>query len=275
MANQAHKRRRNRALRVHSRKTRRPDDPPSTSSMQRELEERWLEVSRRAQAAMSGTLSPDEAPVNVSSIYSFLPEHLSVPAGTPWAGPGSLTEPGVHPFGSLMSEDMVNLILEQEYGTVEKGMEAVKTMYANMDVIGNEPPPGDDTVQRVDIPCIPFYMRFWMGLMDRSRTICFHIMDATTDEPGRASPDLKMFNREAGVGERYRLYPTEHYMNPGVQYPVENYRVHDGDVLEFVVGGERVKTVRLPSRACDGAPVLGYPGPPAQEARPLEVLFTK
>ena len=131
MPPQSHKRRRGHP-RIHKHKTRRPDDPPSSASLQR----RWAEAARRAQAAAEGTLSPDEAPVMVSSIYSFMPAHLNIPAGTPYTGIGSAeAHPGTF-HGNLFSEYVVNLMLEQDYGSVEAGMEALKKMYANMDYLG-------------------------------------------------------------------------------------------------------------------------------------------
>ncbi|KAI5889935.1 uncharacterized protein SCHCODRAFT_02630428 [Schizophyllum commune H4-8] len=293
MPPQSHKRRRGHP-RIHKHKTRGPNDPPSSASLQR----RWGEAARRAQAAAEGTLSPDEAPVMVSSIYSFMPAHLNIPAGTPYTGMGSAeAHPGTF-HGNLFSEDVVNLMLEQDYGSVEAGMAAMKQMYANVDYIGNEPPPGDTTVQRVDIPGIPFYMRLWTGMMDNSRTVCFHIMDAATDAPTRRPPELTIWIDEAedahwhSSGERCEMQPVEYYMlGPDAEVEVENFQAHDGDLIEFFVSGELVKTVRLPSRAYTGPspPVMaglptqlsGNSSTPAattveaREARPLEVVFTK
>ena len=141
-------------------------------------------------------------------------------------------------------------------------------------------------------------MRLWTGMMDNSRTVCFHIMDAATDAPARRPPELTIWIDEAedahwhSSGERCEMQPTEYYMlGPDAEVEVENFQAHDGDLIEFFVRAEIVKTVRLPSRACtaSAAPVMaGWPpqlagnssATPAaanepREARPLEVVFTK
>ena len=135
-------------------------------------------------------------------------------------------------------------------------------------------------------------------MIDNSRTICFHIMDAATDAPARRPPELTIWIDEAedaqwhSSGERCEMQPTEYYMHgPDAEVEVENFQAHDGDLIEYFVRGELVKTVRLPSRACTApaAPMMaGWPpqmlasssGTPVaaaepQEARPLEVVFTK
>ena len=51
-------------------------------------------------------------------------------------------------------------------------------------------------------------------------------------------------------------------LGPDAEVEVENFQAHDGDLIEFFVCGELVKTVRLPSRACTApaAPMMaGWP----------------
>ena len=122
--------------------------------------------------------------------------------------------------------------------------------------------------------------------MDNSRTVCFHIMDAATDAPARRPPELTIWIDEAedahwhSSGERCEMQPTEYYMlGPDAEVEVENFQAHDGDLIDFFVRGELVKTVRLPSRACTApaAPMMAggplpMPGAPCQCGRALGEL---
>ncbi|KAL1739168.1 hypothetical protein HDZ31DRAFT_49813, partial [Schizophyllum fasciatum] len=119
----------------------------------------------------------------------------------------------------------------------------------------------------VDIPGIPFYMRLWTGMMDNTRTVCFHIMDKTTDARAFRPPELTLFITDQETEERCEMRSTEEYMYELDDVPSHTFSAHDGDTVEFIVHDEPALTVRMPSRP--------QSGPLPQDARLLEVLFSK
>lgn len=218
--------------------------------------ERFKEAARKAGDAYQGITRPgDEKPV-YSSTYSYRPEHIRIPEGTPVAPCMPLTSNDGTVEHILWTEEMMNLVLETEFGSVEEGKRYLRDISTGVDVIGGLPDPKDTSVRHIPIPGQPYSMRLWTGHMDRSRTVSWNIVSNDTGEPMPKPKNLRMFtvDNTGNIDQPCFSMEVAQDLDKREHLSCETWCYPDGTVIEFVVGRKSVRRVRLPLRPHDGIP---------------------
>ncbi|KAL1742912.1 hypothetical protein HDZ31DRAFT_42128 [Schizophyllum fasciatum] len=201
-------------------------------------------------ATMSGTLAEGEEPARFSSIYKYLPAYLGLQ-------PGQVIPQCTMPTASngevghyLYSEDVAREMIIAEYGDLEEGMEDIKELYQNAEIIGGHPDPADTTVRRIEFPKFPemkFYMRYWLG--HHSALISMDVCDIETDRPIQAPKDFTLFQIiDPPFGGFIQLKSLAHCMHLDNKSAVSTFTVMEGVWIEFRFKGKVVKKVQMPKR---------------------------
>ncbi|TRM65606.1 hypothetical protein BD626DRAFT_428912, partial [Schizophyllum amplum] len=215
-----------------------------------------MEAARKADDASQGTTRAGDEKPTYAAMYSYLPEHIRIPEGTPLV-PSMPVTSNEGTVGHIhWSEEMANHVLETEFGSVEEGKRYLRDISKDADVLGGYPDPKDPSVRRIPIPGQLYSMRLWTGHQERSRTVCWNIVSNDSGEPMRKPKNLEMYTVDPTGSIDHRCFSMEaaqDFDKPELLRS-ETWCYPDGTVIEFVVGRKSALRVRLPVRPHDGNP---------------------
>ncbi|KAI5899479.1 uncharacterized protein SCHCODRAFT_02682484 [Schizophyllum commune H4-8] len=221
-------------------------------------------------ATMNGTLAPGQEPAKYSSVYQYLPKHLRIEEGTVIPQRPPLTSFGGDTINCLYSEEAANELLILECGSVEKGKELVKEAYQTAEFIGGQPDPEDPTIDRIDLPNLPFHLRLWLG--HQKTFVSFDFCDNQTRRPVLKHRNLTVFMQSPGSLNALQLQPLEKCFHYDQSVGYNSFVVPESAVLEIRWMGKNIKTVQMPAREQPAQPARAARGVREVAKSPIQFL---
>ncbi|KAL1707261.1 hypothetical protein EV121DRAFT_268657 [Schizophyllum commune] len=215
----------------------------------------------------AGNLAPGQEPAKFSSIYQHLPKHIRIESGTVIPQQPLLTSWGGTVLNCLYSEELANELLIVEYGSVEKGKNALKEVYETAEYVGGQPDPEDPTIDRIELPGLSFHLRLWLGY--QKKFVSFDLCDNESKRPIEKHRFLTIFCMRSPQD----LYPIQlqsleysDHFDQSIGY--NSFAVVEGSILDIRWKGKSIKRVVMPERARAAQQVQAVP---ARGVRELEV----